>query len=80
MVKTVRTVVLLLLLGQLWVMAQQPPAKAPGTAAETPRKSPVQIGEKAPDFILEDEQGRKVQLEAARGKMPVVLVFYRGWW
>ena len=78
MIKTVRTVVLLLLLGQLWVMAQQPPAKA--TDVETPRKAPVQVGETAPDFTLVDEEGRKVQLAAARGKMPVVLVFYRGWW
>jgi len=80
MIKTVRTVVLLLLLGQLWVMAQQPPAKATDAVAKTPRKSPVQIGETAPDFTLEDEGGRKVQFAAARGKMPVVLVFYRGWW
>lgn len=80
MSKTVRAIALLLLLGQLWVMAQQPPAKAPGALAETPRKAPVQIGETAPDFVLEDEQGRRVQLAAARGKMPVVLVFYRGWW
>ena len=80
MSKTVRTVGLLLLLGQLWAVAQQPPAKAPGAAAETPRKAPVQIGETAPDFTLEDERGRNVQLAAARGKMPVVLVFYRGWW
>ena len=83
MIKTVRTVVLLLLLGQLGALAQQPRATAPGTTAaaeQTPRKSAVQIGETAPDFTLEDESGRSVQLAAARGKMPVVLVFYRGWW
>ncbi len=81
MIKTVRTVVLLLLLGQLGALAQQTPVTAPGTAAEqTPRKSAVQVGETAPDFTLEDESGRSVQLAAARGKMPVVLVFYRGWW
>ena len=80
MIKTVRTVMLLLLLGQLWVMAQQPSVTAPSAKDETTRKSPVQIGETAPDFTLEDEQGRKVQLAATRGKMPVVLVFYRGWW
>jgi len=80
MIKTVRTVVLLLLLGQLWVMAQQRPATAPGAKNRTPRKSPVRIGETAPDFTLEDESGRTVRLAAARGKMPVVLVFYRGWW
>jgi len=64
-------------------MAQQTPVTSPGAAAaaeQTSRKSPVQIGETAPDFTLEDESGRSVQLAAARGKMPVVLVFYRGWW
>jgi len=80
MIKTVRTVMLLLLLGQLWVMAQQPSVTAPSAKDETTRKSPVQIGETAPDFTLEDEEGRTVQLAAARGKMPVVLIFYRGWW
>ena len=44
------------------------------------RRSPVQVGEMAPDFTLEDQQGRKVTLSAARGKMPTVLVFYRGYW
>lgn len=80
MIKTIRTVMLLLLLGQLGAMAQQQPATASGAVEETTRKTPVQIGETAPDFTLEDEAGRKVQLAAARGKMPVVLVFYRGWW
>jgi peroxiredoxin len=34
----------------------------------------------APDFTLSDERGRKVTLSEARGKAPVVLVFYRGYW
>lgn len=82
MIKTFRTFGLLLLLGQLcWVMAQQQPtAKAPAGAEQGLRKAPVGIGETAPDFTLEDEAGRAVQLTAAHGKMPVVLIFYRGWW
>lgn len=44
------------------------------------RNSPVQVGEVPPDFTLEDELGRKVMLSEARGKTPVVLVFYRGYW
>lgn len=52
---------------------QQPPAKQG-------RTSPVVVGEAAPDFTLEDQQGRKVTLSGARGKSPVVLVFYRGYW
>ena len=44
------------------------------------RPAPVQVGDEAPDFMLEDQQGRKVTLSKARGKQPVVLVFYRGYW
>lgn len=79
--KTIRTAVLLLLFGQLGALAQQPSGTTPaGAKDETLRTTPVQVGETAPDFALEDEAGRTVQLAAARGKMPVVLVFYRGWW
>ena len=45
-----------------------------------PRTSPVQVGEMAPDFTLEDQHNQKVSLSSAHGKMPVVLVFYRGHW
>ena len=44
------------------------------------RTSPVQVGETAPDFTLEDQNGNKVSLSEARSKSPVVLVFYRGYW
>lgn len=51
------------------------------TAAATPaRTSPVGVGDVAPDFTLEDQDGHKVTLSQARGKAPVVLVFYRGYW
>jgi cytochrome oxidase Cu insertion factor (SCO1/SenC/PrrC family) len=45
-----------------------------------PRSSPVQVGEVAPDFTLEDQQNQKVTLSSARASMPTVLVFYRGNW
>ncbi len=45
-----------------------------------PRQTPVQVGEMAPDFTLEDQQRQKVTLSAMRGQAPVVLVFYRGNW
>ena len=45
-----------------------------------PRTSPVQIGETAPDFTLEDQHHQKIQLSSARGTAPTVLVFYRGHW
>ena len=44
------------------------------------RTGPVAVGEVAPDFTLEDQSGHKVTLSDARGKSPVVLVFYRGYW
>jgi len=66
--------------GTLPVEAPQSFAATTGEAARFARTSPVQIGEIAPDFTLEDVQGRNVTLSAARGKTPVVLVFYRGYW
>lgn len=54
---------------------QQPPPPA-----KKSRASPVMVGEAAPDFTLEDQRGRRVNLSEARSKGPVVLVFYRGYW
>ena len=47
---------------------------------EMKRSSPVSVGEQAPDFTLEDIQGNQVTLSATRGKVPTVVVFYRGYW
>jgi peroxiredoxin Q/BCP len=44
------------------------------------RAAPVKVGEAAPDFTLTDQNGRSHTLSAERGKRPVVLVFYRGYW
>jgi len=57
-----------------------------GIAADKPaaeggkRTTPVSVGESAPDFTLEDQEGRSHTLSAERGKRAVVLVFYRGYW
>ena len=40
----------------------------------------LRVGEPPPDFTLPDATGRPVSLEDYRGKKPVVLVFYRGYW
>jgi cytochrome oxidase Cu insertion factor (SCO1/SenC/PrrC family) len=40
----------------------------------------VKVGDRAPDFILEDADGKKISLSDFRGKKNVVLVFYRGHW
>lgn len=44
------------------------------------RDTPIAVGDVAPDFTLEGHNGQKVSLSEARGKSPVVLVFYRGYW
>jgi cytochrome oxidase Cu insertion factor (SCO1/SenC/PrrC family) len=56
------------------------PARAQSADASAPRASPVATGDMAPDFTLEDQNGRKLTLSEERGKRPVVLVFYRGYW
>ena len=40
----------------------------------------MRVGERPPDFTLPDAAGRPVTLADYRGKKPVVLVFYRGYW
>jgi hypothetical protein len=40
----------------------------------------IKVGEPAPDFTLADASGKPVALADYRGKKPVVLVFYRGYW
>lgn len=49
-------------------------ARIPGTPAA------LRVGERPPDFTLPDASGRPVSLADYRGKKPVVLVFYRGYW
>jgi peroxiredoxin len=52
-------------------------SQAPATAM---RSTPIGVGDVAPDFMLVDQSEHKVALSDARGKSPVVLVFYRGYW
>lgn len=40
----------------------------------------VKVGQPAPDFSLEDVNGKPITLSDFRGKKTVVLVFYRGYW
>jgi cytochrome oxidase Cu insertion factor (SCO1/SenC/PrrC family) len=59
-------------------------AVAMAASLQTPttslRGSPIGVGDIAPDFTLEDQNRNKVTLTDVRGKSPVVLVFYRGYW
>jgi hypothetical protein len=45
-----------------------------------PSPTPLQVGAAPPGFTLPDAGGRPVTLEDYRGRKPVVLVFYRGYW
>lgn len=52
---------------------------------DNPNSSPydinrVKVGDKAPDFTLEDMSKKKITLSDFRGKKNVVLIFYRGYW
>ena len=40
----------------------------------------VKVGQAAPDFTLEDVDGKGITLSDFRGKKIVALVFYRGYW
>ena len=40
----------------------------------------VKVGDKAPDFTLENMDGKRISLSDFRGQKNVVLVFYRGHW
>lgn len=40
----------------------------------------VKAGDMAPDFTLENVDGKKITLSDFRGKKDVVLVFYRAHW
>jgi cytochrome oxidase Cu insertion factor (SCO1/SenC/PrrC family) len=45
-----------------------------------PRNEPLKVGEMAPNFTLEDQNGQKVTLSALTRSAPTVLAFYRGNW
>jgi cytochrome oxidase Cu insertion factor (SCO1/SenC/PrrC family) len=69
---------LLLVFNQAAVSAQTGPkdeVKQPATDLDR-----VKVGQPAPDFTLEDSDGKNISLADYRGKKNVVLVFYRGHW
>jgi peroxiredoxin len=40
----------------------------------------LRVGERPPELVLTDAAGRPVSLADYRGKKPVVVVFYLGYW
>jgi len=51
----------------------KPDAKA---TASAPEPAPLKVGDKAPDFTLPDQNGKKISLSQFQGKENVVLAFY----
>jgi hypothetical protein len=49
-------------------------------AAMTPAARAVTVGEQAPAFSLEANDGAARSLEALRGEQAAVLIFFRGLW
>ena len=56
----------------LLVLASLTPSLA-GNPAPAPK---IKVGDTAPDFTLEDQNGKKVSLHEFRGKKNVALAFY----
>lgn len=48
--------------------------------AQADRPPLFDVGMQPPNFTLEDEKGRPVNLIDETKKQPVLLVFYRGYW
>lgn len=70
----------LLLVTQHSGFAQTKLGPADGANLPPADLSRVKPGDAAPDFTLEDQDGKPVQLSDYKGKKSVVLVFYRGYW
>lgn len=74
-----------LMLGLLLIVTVTSPAQTalgPKDGAGLPpaELNRIKLGDTAPDFTLEDQDGKPITLSAYRGKQTVVLVFYRGYW
>ena len=71
-------IVLALMVGMLASAAPRAADSPPAATAK--RNAPVSVGDVAPDFTLEDRDGRAVALSSEWKKRPLVLIFYRGYW
>ena len=75
-----RTAIFALILATLSVpaFAQLGPKDGPALAPTDLNR--IKVGQPAPDFTLEDADGKAITLSTFQGKKSVVLVFYRGYW
>ena len=76
--KIVFVLLLVLLFIQSPVFAQLGPKD--GTDLSPTDLQRIKVGQAAPNFTLEDMDGKTITLSDFREKKTVVLVFYRGYW
>jgi cytochrome oxidase Cu insertion factor (SCO1/SenC/PrrC family) len=67
-----------ILISNSTVLAQLGPKD--GTDLSPTDLNRIKVGQPAPDFSLEDVNGKAIALSEFRDKKTVVLVFYRGYW
>jgi cytochrome oxidase Cu insertion factor (SCO1/SenC/PrrC family) len=84
MTQTTFATLLLSIALSLMAMAQTGPqpqtGPKDGTGLAPADLNRIKVSEAAPDFTLENQDGKLVTLSDYRGKNTVVLVFYRGYW
>ncbi len=61
-------------------LAQTKPEPKDGAGLPPADLNRIKIGEAAPDFTLENLDGKPITLSDYNGQKIVVLVFYRGYW
>ena len=78
LLKMIFVLLLVLSFGYSPALAQLGPKDSTDLSPTDPQR--VKVGQPAPDFTLEDMEGKSITLSDFRGKKTVVLVFYRGYW
>jgi len=76
--KRVAFILLLVLFSAQMVHAQVGPKDGAGLKPTDLER--VKVGDTAPDFTLESQDGKRISLSEHRARKHVVLVFYRGRW
>jgi AhpC/TSA family len=72
--------ILLISVSAAWAQSPQSPLAPPVLPPSAAPRTSLKVGDKAPDFALPNGDGKLVVLSEYTARMPVVLVFYRGYW
>lgn len=75
---TVKVLTAVLLVSIALLPSRLPAADQAG--AGEMRSAPLKAGDMATNFTLADQDGRPHTFSAERGRRPVVLISYRGYW